>query len=707
MDPPYQFPNKKRKAEQPTVQGSALLFQQSSTSIANDFLQVIVMKNRAPPNLESGLYQFIDNPNLRSTPANCTGLLVAFSDDKERQDSLKKWRLGVMLYLHPECTVIQTCRFCHETQNFIYSSEKFHSFGIDDNLCVRYLNKISKSTVSEVDKCMKCSPQGPDRVIGYPELSESAKTAIQIAKSTTCSIFEVDASKMPIEFSKTSELERCTVPTFLHLDRGSKKKKRKHLKNLRRKLIKIHKNESKSTQKNGFAFPYIQFNEKVRKFAFLNKKNAKALLSKGKLCVDEYHKMLDSLSFETKEFEVGTMDGVDGIVLEECLGEDEDRLCNDVSIESRTVEPWERDGLVHSTWAIADILNVKRWDLLEHILLRTYGNFGFKRSCTDCFGLNAYGGIRQVEFVRPTPRMPSEDVMKSEYTRQEFDMTYMPLIYKMGNTLSETAVTHQTAVDRLYDRFLLDCHSIDLEKIMNEDKSSRKKLRDILRRSCTTATNDHVTVPLRDQLRRTSCLTILTAMNEYIRGFANKPHLDVGDVCEKDLIIAGQRIIEDVKFHLRDTSIPQKQRKQFEVALNHISKIINLECGQSTFTTCGYNVCLRNSKKSPHVFFLFNDLQTAVQIPQNKGCYHTFGGMFGVHQTAVPVTFDGQYVNMNDNELFVFAWGAGKSDKRVYLEANGVQFDHGERFRQTRMDEFFNNEANDEQRDHIMNMGWV
>ena len=194
-------------------------------------------------------------------------------------------------------------------------------------------------------------------------------------------------------------------------------------------------------------------------------------------------------------------------------------------------------------------------------------------------------------------------------------------------------------------------------------------------------------------------------MNRFIRGFANKPHLDMNDVCDAELRKAGKLIIEDVeseidKYELHDDPL--------NTALKHIKKMVGTECGQSTLTTCGYNMTLAGvNQKTAHGYFIFNDLDVAVEIPTNCGYYHTFSGTFGFHQTAIPVTFDGKYVNLNDEDLMVFAWGAGKSDKRVYHEDNGVHFEDGEHFRQMRMEEFYVHVANEEQCDHIRAMGWI
>ena len=108
-----------------------------------------------------------------------------------------------------------------------------------------------------------------------------------------------------------------------------------------------------------------------------------------------------------------------------------------------------------------------------------------------------------------------------------------------------------------------------------------------------------------------------------------------------------------------------------------------------------------DKNKQAFVYFLYNDLGIAVKIPAGKGCYHTFSGNFGNHQTAVPVTFDGSTVSFNDDNLFVFAWGNGKSEERVYIESQGHQFPANHRITQDNIDNF--SEVSLGSRGHICN----
>ena len=144
-------------------------------------------------------------------------------------------------------------------------------------------------------------------------------------------------------------------------------------------------------------------------------------------------------------------------------------------------------------------------------------------------------------------------------------------------------------------------------------------------------------------------------------------------------------------------------------ALRHIRKMGRNKHEYSTLTTCGYKLMLEKTcmEKRAIAYFIFNDVSAAVEIPTNVGCYHTFAGFMEEHQTAVPITFDGKFVIFDDPEMNVFAWGAGKSVKRIYLEERGVQFEEGERFHQRRLEDYFNEEAGEDERAEIIAMGWM
>ena len=76
-------------------------------------------------------------------------------------------------------------------------------------------------------------------------------------------------------------------------------------------------------------------------------------------------------------------------------------------------------------------------------------------------------------------------------------------------------------------------------------------------------------------------------------------------------------------------------------------------------------------------YFLYIDLGLCVQIPSKHTCYHTFGGAMGYHATAVPIVIDHKYslVDFGHDDLFVFAWGAGKSASHKFEPSKNAAVD--------------------------------
>ena len=102
---------------------------------------------------------------------------------------------------------------------------------------------------------------------------------------------------------------------------------------------------------------------------------------------------------------------------------------------------------------------------------------------------------------------------------------------------------------------------------------------------------------------------------------------------------------------------------------------------------------------------MYNSLQCGVRIPWKRSCYHTFGGNMGVHQTSVPITFDGKYVRFNDPDLFIFAWGNGKSRVRQYIENNNRFFPDNARITQDDIRRFYVSQGRDMREEmHRMNL---
>ena len=92
--------------------------------------------------------------------------------------------------------------------------------------------------------------------------------------------------------------------------------------------------------------------------------------------------------------------------------------------------------------------------------------------------------------------------------------------------------------------------------------------------------------------------------------------------------------------------------------------------------------------KCHHVYFIYNSLGIAISLHNNDSYYHTFDASYHNHQTSVPFVESDTHVSFNDDSTFIFAWGSGKSDKRVWMEERGFQCEG--RVTQRQITDFFN-----------------
>ena len=90
----------------PEVQGIAYLFHQ-----IGDILEVQSICRRTMLRVFDNKITFIDNTNLHCLPANCTGVLIAWSCDKNTHCVDRTWELGVLGMLHPDTTWVYRCSY--------------------------------------------------------------------------------------------------------------------------------------------------------------------------------------------------------------------------------------------------------------------------------------------------------------------------------------------------------------------------------------------------------------------------------------------------------------------------------------------------------------------------------------------------------------------------------------------------------------------
>ena len=652
---------------------------------------------------------FIDNKNVHRTSGGCAGMLIAFKLHEQN-----RWNLGVIGVLHPALVLITECYYSDINREYIFvnnRSHKLNPYRQGRKIDVHYLNLVISSMTSPYDGCLESPPNGPDW-ISHSDLPKFFTKQISVEKKNLTPLFHIlDGYKYCKDKRKLNGMN--IKGGLLNLNTGSKASSVKALKADRRHIIRINENHVQKDHTKGFAFPLVDCDtDGFQTFCLVDQEAAKEILKGKQYPKEKYNDILRLVAKQTKTVKVCTP-------IDDGLGIEVGTSKSAEVIETQRVEPWEREGILMAMWARCDSISFPNRKMFEFMLEYIYGEHGFSRSSTSCFGLNTYLGKRLAEFLSETPRYSKESRLDHQFNRQEFDMLFMPLMYKMTNVLSEKAVQFQKANDRVYDRFLLDVHGFDIKRLKHAFEKERsakritKRTRKVLPRKAKQIRKPSPITRLTNlAMRRASSLSIITCGNLVCRGFTNKAHIDKNDGLNPTLRAIARIVVSAIKDYLkRNEHLPTLELRQ---ALDHIirlggkTKRGSAKFDFSTYTTCGYELMLDNSKvKKSLAFFLYNDLSIAVRIPENKGVYHTFAGKMVTHQTTVPITFDGTTVRLDDPDLLVFAWGAGKSEKRVFLEDAGDEYNDGRRFRQRDLLEFYQAQANEVQREYIENRNWL
>jgi len=220
----------------------------------------------------------------------------------------------------------------------------------------------------------------------------------------------------------------------------------------------------------------------------------------------------------------------------------------------------------------------------------------------------------------------------------------------MINGLTGQAVHFQHLADSIYDRFQMLCYNYDYDE--NSPDKKRKRVEEEKEEENNNEKNNM-------SLRRFCRVSILTAGNDLISGFANMDHSD-DDQFDQLFHEIAWKVLQN----LQEEACERKKGQLFkQMAIKHIMQIFWKAWVFHVYTTCGYKLFLKNKNKKVYAYFIYNSLNEVVEIPTDRSCYHTFAGKIGRHQTSVPVIYDGTNVSFNDEDLFIFAWGASSPEK--------------------------------------------
>ena len=392
-----------------------------------------------------------------------------------------------------------------------------------------------------------------------------------------------------------------------------------------------------------------------------------------------------------------------------------------ITMYSNTSPSWIQKGFMHGIWMPCETIDIPNPGLLNSLIQRTYGNFGFQRSKSPCFGLNTYIGKKAAVYVRATPKVSKESTTLSEYYRDSFDPTFLPVIYKLLNNLSNQAQTFQTAVDPVYDRFISACFSRNNPSILIRPKKFQELYQDSVfsrgihasskkykysREESIETPSLNSKVKKRKQYfghRRCAALSIMTNGNTNILGFANTGHTD-NDFIDTHTLQSSLEVLNEFRDEINGSTNIHANH-----AFQHLQRRFLKNNNFSTYTTCGYKVLQKfdfnDEKNHLRAFFLYNSLGIAIEIPHKQSCYHTFDATSCTHQTTIPILEEEQSISFHNENLSIFAWGNGKCAKRVFLEKHGAQ-PSGRQFSRQQILNFFNSSSNAIQ-NHMMKMNWV
>ena len=148
---------------------------------------------------------------------------------------------------------------------------------------------------------------------------------------------------------------------------------------------------------DGFAFPYLEDNinkeDSIVTFALLHKDDASALIKKGKMRKDKYNITLDQVVKCKIKIKIPKMAKC-GIVFEEVAKNDTresyTKINNTSEMDYRCM--WKSKNLQIGIWKVTSNIQINDIMSFKNMLQKTYGNFGFKRAKSPCFGLNTYTG---------------------------------------------------------------------------------------------------------------------------------------------------------------------------------------------------------------------------------------------------------------------------------------------------------------------------
>lgn len=567
----------------------------------------------------------------------------------------QSWRLGIVWFLHPLCTVVIEIFPC-------VCSDSYHAIDVfvfevinsPDDLKLLYINRILRTNVAS-DGCISSSPMGPDVVhINNWE-------AIQHRLPDTTHI-------SPIVEMNSMQTSKSTL--FPSLFSTSKKSKSRSSTFARTGALHSCSDTHQSLNLSGFLW------EAVPSYNVRKNMKLKQGLSVKMFCLPA-RKSKDLDRFLSKPISVSSynqylQDNGTEVNMKLYSGTPEGVLFSKGKTEFEKIVPepiehfkfHKEKVLMHcvrvhnGTFTSEDDLHCLLF-VIDHYL----GSFNFSRSCGKATGTNFYYGRNQDAYVRPTPSKAQPDIFKYFLWRQTFCPLFAPLLSNFLNKLTFQALNYDMAFNQVYHSFqtrVLQCCGKQMG------------------------------------LWHASALTILT------KNFSNEPHMDKNDMHGKlfndlsyyvtDNIRCGVKKIckqarankkkRDKSKHkppLVDKATTARRADLNSNALNYVVSMGSEEKGFCRSTTCGYKV-IPPKNQDEELFATFTNTSLKKSILLENDVFVYFYGGLSEHCTTKPIVVNWKDMTVrNLKHECILGWGSGRSAQNVYLRNHGVELEQNHR----------------------------
>ena len=584
--------------------------------------------------------KFINNSNLQKVWDVNHCPLIALNRRGE------KTMLGIMGYMSAKYTIVLPVWY-HQGKMYRSGAGIIHLNGMS-GYTIKYLNNIGTLPFEEGTD-LGCDTRGPD-MFRIESLPNDFREAIDQAKNDFRNqlVTNKQSSNEPTQVKQLIPSVNNHSKNYKTLSRTGKKikevtplKEIKRGKEDRDKLFSVRYMNKIPSKEGNVCIAYISYASYKRVYN-------KGIGVKKMMSREDFDSELKLVSVVDAEIEVSNVSNPGLAFVEADSSKDIGTTTND----TEPIEAYERNRVTFAEWILHDNVDIDL-NTLRELLYKTYKSHKFSRSCAGVIGLNLYKGICNAAYVRATPGKRKIDVCNSQYHRAAFDDTHIPIINNAIDKLTSHALNVRRMYDPVYEKFQRDVAELARQEVSAASGPPRKKRR-VIR-----------------QANELNGLQLAT------HNFAIGSHFDIHDIHDSDTFRYYASIVLDKYIkkasELLSRNETKKEGDEYMQLVCHILRLGQLDDTKhldwSLYTACGY-AAEYTGKKNVSAMFIYDSIDSGVNIPLNKISYQIFNGVFTKHHTSIPFVYDDENVFLNDNELNIFAWGGGSSDKKDYITTN-------------------------------------